>query len=194
MRSRLYTTILNWKNLRYNLSALRDTLTPGPSELPRILQGAIITGVFISLWTAFTLFRSDSMGAVDVHTRCSGYAALLESGKAAQLRCVSTFPSQCGQLDHGGSAEIYFEGECVRDRSSQMPSPWRFLLGLPMDLNLVDVAALKLLAGIGKKRAQAIVTHRRENGDFNRIEELQEISGIGPKTVERLRAHLYVGR
>jgi len=73
-----------------------------------------------------------------------------------------------------------------------MPSAWRFLLGLSMDLNLAEVSALELLSGIGKTRAQAIVAHRRENGPFKTIEDLEDISGIGPKTVERLRAHLHV--
>ena len=112
----------------------------------------------------------------------AAYAALQESGKAPELRCVSAFPSQCGHLGHGGSAKINFSGECVTDRSSQMPSAWRFILGLSMDLNLAEVAALELLPRIGKTRAQAIVMYRRENGPFNTIEDLEDISGIGPKT------------
>ena len=41
------------------------------------------------------------------------------------------------------------------------------------------------LNGIGLKKAEAIVTYRKENGDFNSLEDLQMVKGIGTKTVEK---------
>lgn len=38
----------------------------------------------------------------------------------------------------------------------------------------------KFLNGIGKKKAEAIVQYREKYGEFSEIEQLEEVSGIGP--------------
>ena len=39
--------------------------------------------------------------------------------------------------------------------------------------------------GIGIKKAEAIVTYRKEHGKFKNLEDLQMVKGIGTKTVEK---------
>ena len=56
-----------------------------------------------------------------------------------------------------------------------------------MDLNLAPPAQLDKLPGIGPARAAAIVVYREENGPFESVEQITEISGIGPATFEKLR-------
>lgn len=56
----------------------------------------------------------------------------------------------------------------------------------PLDLNTATQADLEDLPGVGPVMAGAILAWREENGRFNSVEELQEISGIGPKTFEKL--------
>lgn len=41
------------------------------------------------------------------------------------------------------------------------------------------------LNGIGLKKAEAIVAHRKANGPFKSVAELVEVKGIGPAIVER---------
>jgi len=41
------------------------------------------------------------------------------------------------------------------------------------------------LNGVGLKKAQAIVAHRKTNGPFKTVAELVEVKGIGPAIVER---------
>jgi len=50
-----------------------------------------------------------------------------------------------------------------------------------VNLNTATAADLETLPGIGPTLAANIVTWRAENGRFTMIEELQEVSGIGPK-------------
>jgi competence protein ComEA len=43
------------------------------------------------------------------------------------------------------------------------------------------------LKGIGLKKAEAIVEYRKTNGQFETVESLTEVKGIGLKTVEKNR-------
>lgn len=56
-----------------------------------------------------------------------------------------------------------------------------------VNLNESDTSQLETLPGIGKAKAEAIISYRQENGLFKTIEELEKVSGFGQKTVERLK-------
>ncbi|WP_165006128.1 MULTISPECIES: helix-hairpin-helix domain-containing protein [unclassified Enterococcus] len=56
-----------------------------------------------------------------------------------------------------------------------------------ININTADAPKLQQIPGIGEKKAQEIIRYREENGSFQKIEDLQKISGIGTKTVEKLR-------
>lgn len=61
-----------------------------------------------------------------------------------------------------------------------------------LDLNRATPAELDALPGVGPVTAQAILTWREKHQRFNRVEELLEIDGIGPKTFQRLEPHVRV--
>ena len=50
----------------------------------------------------------------------------------------------------------------------------------PVDLNTAGVADLDALPGIGPVLAQRIVDHRAAQGPFGSVQELDDVSGIGP--------------
>ena len=50
-----------------------------------------------------------------------------------------------------------------------------------INLNTATVTQLQELNGIGPVLSQRIVDFRVEHGDFERIEEIEKVSGIGPK-------------
>lgn len=49
----------------------------------------------------------------------------------------------------------------------------------PLDLNSATAAELAQLPGIGEELARRIVEYRAENGPFEAVEEIMEVSGIG---------------
>ncbi|NLF03922.1 MAG: helix-hairpin-helix domain-containing protein [Actinomycetales bacterium] len=55
-----------------------------------------------------------------------------------------------------------------------------------VDLNAADATLLETLPGIGPVLAERIVTWRTEHGRFSAVEELLEVSGIGPSLFGQL--------
>lgn len=56
----------------------------------------------------------------------------------------------------------------------------------PVDVNSANAAEIaKALSGIGEKTAQAIVDYRSKNGSFGTVQDLLNVKGIGPKTLEK---------
>ncbi|CAD6366073.1 ComEA family DNA-binding protein [Shewanella putrefaciens] len=58
---------------------------------------------------------------------------------------------------------------------------------LTVNINTASVEELQELKGIGAAKAQAIVDYRTQNGKFNAIDDLANVSGIGAKLIEQNR-------
>ena len=56
-----------------------------------------------------------------------------------------------------------------------------------VDVNSASAEELETLPQIGEVRARDIIAHRDANGPFNTIEDLIEVSGIGPRTLDTIR-------
>ncbi|MBI4093747.1 helix-hairpin-helix domain-containing protein [Candidatus Kaiserbacteria bacterium] len=61
-----------------------------------------------------------------------------------------------------------------------------------ININTADSVLLDTLPGIGPSKAQAIIDYRTQNGSFSTIEEIQNVSGIGPATYEDIKNHITV--
>lgn len=61
-----------------------------------------------------------------------------------------------------------------------------------VDLNTADVTKLQTLNGIGAKKAEQIVEYRKEKGNFKKVEDLKNVSGIGDKIFESLKDQVTV--
>ena len=63
-----------------------------------------------------------------------------------------------------------------------------------IDINTATESQLMTVNGIGESLAKRIVEFRDQNGPYERIEDLLKVRGIGEKSLEKLRAHLTVGK
>lgn len=61
-----------------------------------------------------------------------------------------------------------------------------------IDINTADAALLEQLPGVGPVTAQAIIEYRTANGAFARVEDVQNVKGIGPSTFNKLKDHITV--
>lgn len=73
-------------------------------------------------------------------------------------------------------------------------TPYLFAADEVVDINTADAAELaRVLNGVGRSKADAIVAHRDKFGPFTSIDELRYVKGIGAATVERNRQRMTVG-
>jgi|LSQX01.1.fsa_nt_gb comEA protein len=56
-----------------------------------------------------------------------------------------------------------------------------------ININTADKQSLMSLPGIGEVKSQAIIDYRNENGNFETIEDITKVSGIGEKTFEKIK-------
>lgn len=62
-----------------------------------------------------------------------------------------------------------------------------------INVNTASVSELERLPGIGTVKAAAISNHRQEKGPFRTYEDLLDVSGIGEKTLEKIRPYIILG-
>ncbi|MBX0315013.1 helix-hairpin-helix domain-containing protein [Planomicrobium glaciei] len=61
-----------------------------------------------------------------------------------------------------------------------------------VNLNTATDAELMTLPGIGPSKAEAIIAYRTDSGNFQKIEDLKNVTGIGDKTFEKLKDSITV--
>lgn len=71
-----------------------------------------------------------------------------------------------------------------KDNTSSGSSPSSNQL---VNLNTADAAELQTLPKVGPVLAESIIAWREEHGGFQSVDELDQVSGIGPATLEKLR-------
>jgi competence protein ComEA len=103
-----------------------------------------------------------------------GAAARVDLGGATPRPCAAPALRADGVVGCDG------DGADVGDRV--------WLFGGRLDLNTASAASLSRIKGIGDGTARAIVEHREQHGRFADVDDLDAVPGIGPKTLERLRA------
>lgn len=100
----------------------------------------------------------------------------ISSGFNALLFCLVTF---AGGLSVSASY------------ADEMPEATGITIENQVNINTADAETLALaLDGVGLTRAMDIIAYREEHGDFESVEQLQDVRGIGPATLERNRSRI----
>ena len=61
-----------------------------------------------------------------------------------------------------------------------------------ININVASFDELISLSGIGEVKARAIIAYREENGKFNNIEDIKNVSGIGNSVYEKIKDFITV--
>lgn len=63
----------------------------------------------------------------------------------------------------------------------------------PVNINTAGLAELDSIPYIGPTKAQAIIDYRSQNGNFTSVDGLDNVKGIGAKTIDKIRQYITVG-
>lgn len=61
-----------------------------------------------------------------------------------------------------------------------------------VNINTASQSELETLSGIGEVKAKAIIEYRQSNGNFNSIEEIKNVSGIGDALFAKIKDYITV--
>ena len=83
-------------------------------------------------------------------------------------------------------------GELPNAAADPNPNPNKLEDG-QININIASGQQLETLPGIGTVRAQAIIAYREQHGLFHAIEEVTDVSGIGPGLYDNMQHLITVG-
>jgi competence protein ComEA len=93
-------------------------------------------------------------------------------------------------LVDGTKVEVLRRGEVAPAAAGATPVPEGAAPAALIPLNSADQAALESIPEVGPVTALAILEYRAEIGAFSSIDQLLEVTGIGPATLEAIRPYV----
>ena len=61
-----------------------------------------------------------------------------------------------------------------------------------ININIANLEQLMKISGVGKTKAEAIISYREKNGDFKKKEDITKVRGIGKSTFEKIKDKIEV--
>lgn len=166
----------------------RLSCTPGQAAIIMlILIGALCASLGLLIRQSVNLARLDGNDAATYAPAAPTAGSAFASPNDATLDAgtVAGGPSQAGEDGQSGQSST--------DQQSDAPAPTPTATDDGrIDINTADAAQLQTLNGVGPVTAQRIIDYRNEHGRFSSVDDLLNVSGIGAKTLEKLRAQAVV--
>ena len=146
--------------------------TAGPSTAPAVPAGTVVVSVVGQVAAPGLVTLPAGSRVADALTAVGGLLPEADPGSINAAAVLSDgqqiavgVPGAAAQPTSGGTASGGGSGAGA---------------GGPLNLNTATVADLDALPGIGPVLAQRIVDHRTAHGPFTSVDQLDEVSGIGP--------------
>src|SRR5688572_10350486 len=165
----LFLAVLVWVVAR-NPTGQAVTLRPVPTEKPIIVH---ITGA-VPRPGVYALPQGARVQ--DAISAAGGFLAEAQKSEINLARIIEDGEKFDIPYIEGASPVIPTPGETVVAATTEL-----------VDINIASQAELETLPGIGPTTAQKIIEYREQNGPFLAIEDIVNVSGIGPGTYERIK-------
>jgi len=122
----------------------------------------------------------------DANTTAINLAARLEDGKQLNI------PYKDGAAPAAATEDPAFIVTSP-DGAPSEPTPETSPEATLIDINTATLEQLDTLPGVGPSTAQKIIDYRETNGPFASIEDIMNVSGIGPATFDNIQDLITVG-
>jgi competence protein ComEA len=179
----LFVALLVWVVAR-NPSGQAVTLRPAPTETPIIVHitGAVPRpGVYALAKGARVQDAISAAGGFLAEAERAGInlARALEDGEQLDIPYMEGASPVIEILPGPGQSSV---------PATRAPASTELI-----NINTASQAELETLPGIGPTTAQRIIAYRDANGSFLNIEDIVNVSGIGPVTFDRIKDLITVG-
>lgn len=77
--------------------------------------------------------------------------------------------------------------ETINNQKAENTKSYEKITDSKISINKATKEQLQSLTGIGETKAEAIIKYRTENGDFKKIEDIKNVSGIGESAFEKIK-------
>ncbi len=152
---------------------------------PDPIAGDVATDPEPSSATAMAILPAGSVVVHVVGAVVSPGLYTLDGGaRIAEAVAAAGGVSEGGDLDSLNLARGVVDGEPVR-----VPLVGESVMGDGrININLADVGTLEGLPGVGPVLAARIAEYREAHGPFASVDALDDVSGVGPAVLEKMRA------
>jgi competence protein ComEA len=159
-------------------SSAIDTLTPAPTPEPSPTPGSM------------QVYVTGAVARPDVYSLPPGSIvrdAVLSAGGATDVADLERI-NLASRLSDGQHVHVPRQNE----ENPPVELPARMATDGMVNVNTADSATLETLPGIGPALAQRIIAYREAEGPFAEIDDLMDVAGIGPATLEKIRDRISV--
>lgn len=157
------------------------TLLPAPTEAPiavHVIGAVPRPGLYEFPDGARVQDAVEAAGGLlaDADAETLNLAALLEDGQQLDIPYIAG----AGPVDGSGTTVLELP-------TSATPTPASNTNQDLININTASLEELDALPGIGPTTAQKIIDYRTANGPFTAIEDIMNVSGIGPSTFDEIK-------
>jgi len=170
-------------------------------SLPLILKGHITSGTRGDV--AFLPDGTSRSGGITIrvsgHIVIPGVYHLPSSINLENVTILTDDPSRKLTIDrtsvhpaiHNGDAVVLSgkDAKHITITKKMMSNKEKVILGIPLDLNTVNIEDLVALPGIGEATAENIVQYRQKYGGFSTIQDLKRVPGLSEKKVKQIEQY-----
>ncbi len=156
----------------------------------------LLTAVFIAACSCLCIYMNNAheSGYVNIITSAAQVEAAAETMSTTTALNAETFmfsetSEQTAAINEPQTTSTTPQTTVPTETLTTSESSEQYRL---ININTAGAAELETLNGIGKVIAQRIIDYRTENGGFDSIEEIMEVSGIGEKKFAAIKDYITV--